>query len=60
MPFWVFLLLATWNADVLAGAPAVLLVPKVILSMEASARMVEQKSRENLGLLMTIELSWLP
>ena len=51
MPFWVFLLPAAWNADVLAGAPAALLVRKVILSMEASARMVEQKTRENLGSL---------
>lgn len=45
MPFWVSLLPAAWNANMLAGAPGALLVHKVILSMEASARMVEQKSR---------------
>lgn len=49
MPFGVFLFPGAWNADVPAGAPATLLVHKVTLSMEASARMVEQKSQENLG-----------
>ena len=60
MPFWVCLLLAAWNTDVLAGAPEALLVHKVILSLEARARMVEQKSRENPWVLVATELSWLP
>lgn len=49
MLFWFFLLPAALNADVLAGAPATLLGHKMTLSMKASARMVDQKSKENLG-----------
>lgn len=60
MPFWVCLLLAACNTDVLTGDPAALLVHKVTLSLEACDRIVEQKSRENPGLLMAIELSRLP